>query len=94
AYLTSFHYPKKTDIVIVGDGAFAEFVGNVMDGQAGTEEEKGESAEGGFALESVSESAPVINIINATCLEAVRKGASDIHIQPEEKDVRIRFRID
>ena len=94
AYLSSFHYPKKTDIVVVGDGAFAEFVGNVMDGQAEGRDGRDEQTEAGFSLESVSESAPVINIINATCLEAVRKGASDIHIQPEEKEVRIRFRID
>ena len=38
--------------------------------------------------------APVIRIVNSILIEAMRKGASDIHIEPMEKSVRLRNRID
>ena len=37
---------------------------------------------------------PIIKLVNALMLSAIQKGASDIHIEPYEKDMRIRFRID
>lgn len=44
-------------------------------------------------LES-AEGAPVIRMVNMMLVEALRTGASDIHIEPEEKTVRLRYRID
>jgi type IV pilus assembly protein PilB len=44
-------------------------------------------------LENAGE-APVIRIVNSILIEALRKGASDIHIEPMEKTVRLRNRID
>ena len=38
--------------------------------------------------------APVIRIVNSILIEALRKGASDIHIEPMEKTIRLRNRID
>src|SRR3989338_6724761 len=38
--------------------------------------------------------APIVKIINLMILEALRKRASDIHVEPQEFDVRIRYRID
>lgn len=44
-------------------------------------------------LES-AEGAPVIRMVNMILVEALRTGASDIHIEPMEKTVRLRYRID
>ena len=52
----------------------------------GTEEEVGED-------ESITES-PIVKIVRTMLQEAVRMGSSDIHIEPLEKSVRIRYRID
>jgi len=41
-----------------------------------------------------SEEAPVVRLVNMVLIDAIRKGASDIHIEPYEKNYRIRFRID
>ena len=41
-----------------------------------------------------TESAPVIRIVNSVIVEALRRRASDIHIQPMEKTLRLRYRID
>ncbi|MDO8749454.1 MAG: ATPase, T2SS/T4P/T4SS family [Candidatus Omnitrophota bacterium] len=38
--------------------------------------------------------APIVKIINLMILEALKKRASDIHVEPQEFDVRIRYRID
>ena len=45
-------------------------------------------------LERQGGEAPIIKLVNALMLSAIQKGASDIHIEPYEKDMRIRFRID
>ncbi len=41
-----------------------------------------------------AEGAPVIRMVNMILVEALRTGASDIHIEPMEKQVRLRYRID
>ncbi len=45
-------------------------------------------------LEASGKSAPVIKIVNFLITDAVKRGASDIHIEPYEKLFRVRFRID
>lgn len=45
-------------------------------------------------LERAAEDAPVIRLVNLILLDAIRKGASDIHIEPYEKVMRVRYRID
>ena len=42
----------------------------------------------------ITDDAPVIRMVNSLLKQAVQGGASDIHIEPLEKDVRVRFRID
>lgn len=41
-----------------------------------------------------SEDAPVVRLVNVLMVDSLRRGASDIHVEPYEKDFRIRFRID
>lgn len=45
-------------------------------------------------LEKSTEEAPVVKLVNAILTDAIKKGASDIHIEPYEKSFRARFRID
>jgi type IV pilus assembly protein PilB len=45
-------------------------------------------------LERATEEAPVVRLVNALLTDAIRKRASDIHIEPYEKMLRVRFRID
>ena len=44
--------------------------------------------------EAQSEDAPVVKLVNSLISDAVAKGASDIHIEPYERMIRVRFRID
>lgn len=45
-------------------------------------------------LEHEAKAAPMIRLANTIIAMAIKKGASDIHIEPMEKDVKIRFRVD
>jgi type IV pilus assembly protein PilB len=45
-------------------------------------------------LEKASEDAPVVRLVNMILMSAIKKGASDIHIEPYEKKLRVRVRID
>src|SRR5713226_1538106 len=46
------------------------------------------------ALEKAAEEAPIIKLVNLVLTDAVKRGASDIHIEPYEKELRVRFRVD
>ncbi len=46
------------------------------------------------ALQEQIDAAPVVKFINGLLTDAVLKGASDIHIEPYEKEVRVRYRVD
>jgi len=45
-------------------------------------------------LEKATEDAPVVKLVNLILTDAVKKSASDIHIEPYEKEFRVRYRID
>jgi type IV pilus assembly protein PilB len=45
-------------------------------------------------LEKEADQAPVIKLVNLTLVDAIKKGASDIHVEPYEKFLRIRYRLD
>ncbi|HLT40128.1 MAG TPA: type IV-A pilus assembly ATPase PilB [Enhygromyxa sp.] len=45
-------------------------------------------------LEKESEEAPVVRLVNIILTDAIKRGASDIHVEPYEKDYRVRYRID
>jgi type IV pilus assembly protein PilB len=46
------------------------------------------------ALFKQGEDAPVVRLVNVVLMSAIQKGASDIHIEPYEKELRVRYRID
>src|SRR5262245_3932181 len=46
------------------------------------------------ALAKQGEDAPVVRLCNVVLMSAIQKGASDIHIEPYEKELRVRYRID
>ncbi len=46
------------------------------------------------APSQLADDAPVVKLINGILIEAVRRNASDIHVEPYEKELRVRYRID
>jgi len=45
-------------------------------------------------LKQASNEAPIITLVNQTFIEAIKKGASDVHFEPYEQQFRVRYRID
>ncbi len=45
-------------------------------------------------LDKLVDGSPVVNLVNVALMTAIREGASDIHLEPEKKGTRIRYRLD
>ena len=57
-------------------------------------EEAGDEIASITEIRESAEDAPIIKLVNSIIAEAVEEGASDIHLEPEGRDMRVRFRID
>jgi len=68
----------------------------IDDGQSNSVELEGEdeSAMSLAALEKAAEEVPVVRLVNYIMTDAVERGASDIHLEPYEKEYRVRYRVD
>ena len=55
---------------------------------------KDEEEDSTLAAQAMVDDAPVVKLINGLLTDAVKRGASDIHIEPFEHEIRIRYRID
>jgi len=73
-----------------------DLVSFIDDGQPDSVEleAEDESALNLAALEKAAEEAPVIRLVNYILTDAVERGASDIHLEPYEKEYRVRYRVD
>jgi type IV pilus assembly protein PilB len=70
-------------------GAMAEALNALASG-----EDDGSSSGALDGLKKASEETPIIKLVNLVLTSAVQKGASDIHIEPDEGELRVRLRID
>jgi type IV pilus assembly protein PilB len=61
---------------------------------AGEDLEVVEEREEETVTQAQLEDAPVVKLINGLLIEAVKRGASDIHVEPFEHEIRVRYRID
>jgi type IV pilus assembly protein PilB len=70
-------------------GAMADALNALASGE-------GENVDSGAldGLKKASEETPIIKLVNLVLTSAVQKGASDIHIEPDEGELRVRLRID
>ena len=95
---------REIDLAVVTESAFLSVIDRVysrtdeISGLAHelTQDMADVGAEFGdmFGLTTGAEDAPVVKLLNTVFDEAIRTRASDIHIEPQEKQLRIRFRID
>jgi type IV pilus assembly protein PilB len=86
--LTKYYEPKEELATFNMD----EMMGELDEDVEFASEEDGD--ENMVDLERASEDAPVVKLCNVILLNAIKKGASDIHIEPYEKSYRVRYRVD
>jgi len=101
-FLTGFN----VDVVVASETAILEAIERVYDAPESYEQMLAEfdDEEVDFIMDEddlnihelaeESEGAPVVRLVNAILLNAISKGASDIHIEPYERRLRVRYRID
>jgi type IV pilus assembly protein PilB len=82
---------KAIDRAYDSAGTMADVMKGMEDELAVVEEEDPADADAGIAG---ADEAPIVKLVNSLIADAVRKGASDIHMEPYEKSMRVRFRID
>src|SRR5947209_5876485 len=74
--------------------AIDKYYGESAKAEADLDAESGQAAEDLEHLRDMASEAPVIRLVNTIIAQAVEKRASDIHLEPFEKEFRIRYRID
>jgi type IV pilus assembly protein PilB len=84
------HLEKYYDTV---DERMQEILSDILEGDVEVIEDDVEEVSVAALREQV-DAAPVVRFINGLLTDAVLKGASDIHIEPYETDIRVRYRID
>jgi type IV pilus assembly protein PilB len=95
----------STEAVLVQEDQLAEFIvkasaamdtgmDDMLDDDLGDLDIGGEEEEQAGPTQADAEDAPVVKYVNKVLLDAINKGASDIHFEPYEKRYRVRYRID
>jgi type IV pilus assembly protein PilB len=87
-------YTLKTAIEKYYEQTDAQLQTILKDIEEGDDLEVIEEQEDEDAPTQVGDDAPVVKLINGILADAVKRGASDIHIEPFEKEIRVRYRID
>jgi len=88
------HYGSAEDVERKKE--LEQIVNFIDDGQMESVEldEQDEASLNLAQLEKAAEEAPVIKLVNYILTDAVKRGASDIHMEPYEKEYRVRYRVD
>ncbi len=86
--ITKYYGSEKADAELNYDEVMAEFDEDEI--EVGGDDDAFNVVD----LERSAEDAPVVKLVNLILIDAIKKGASDIHIEPYEKDFRVRYRID
>jgi len=81
---------KAIDRAYDSAGTMADVMKGIEDDLSVVEEDEADSE----VSIAAADEAPIVKLVNSLITDAVRKGASDIHIEPYERSMRVRFRID
>ena len=101
-----FHSGLTTEAVLIQETSLSSLIDKILEEKEN--EEMGSFEDGDFddlELETIDEDsqedddqgadeAPIVRFVNKILLDAIKKGASDLHFEPYEKRYRVRFRID
>jgi type IV pilus assembly protein PilB len=107
-FMTGFNVEPVVASETSVNEAIGKFYGDVQSGEELSKVMKDLGAEDGgdvelaaeeqeldlATLERAAEEAPIIKLVNLILTDAVKRGASDIHVEPYERELRVRFRVD
>ena len=92
---TLFHFhDKKIIYKQIDHDELSEYLGKLHGGLDDQNLLSASSANDKLLLDKIANDAPIINFVNSTIIEGIRKRASDIHIEAFTDTVKVRYRID
>ncbi len=91
--LTHFH-EKRIHYKRIDHDELSEYLGKLHAGVDTHQEYTASIEQEKLMLDKIANDAPIINFVNSTIIEAIRKRASDIHIEAFTDTVKVRYRID
>ncbi|HUW42529.1 MAG TPA: GspE/PulE family protein [Rectinemataceae bacterium] len=92
--LRSFHAGRELRLYEIDRTELAAYVGSAASEAPGGAESGELPSEDRVFLDALADGAPIVNLVNSICIEAIRDGASDIHLEAHEAGVRVRYRLD
>jgi type II secretory ATPase GspE/PulE/Tfp pilus assembly ATPase PilB-like protein len=90
--ISRFH-KKPVSFVFIDRAELSAYLGNKL-GEPDTEERNEEVTDDRVLLDKLANDAPIINLVNSICIEGIRSGASDIHLEAGIGKARVRYRLD
>lgn len=88
---------RTLDLWLASNDSLGDSLGGDEDGMGDLDVSAGDEEMGGggdTGVDAKGDDTPVVKFVNKVLVDAIRKGASDIHFEPYEDDYRVRFRID
>lgn len=89
--LLRFHRGREVRFLSIDRSELAAYLGKRASETpapvAAAEEER-------LLLDRLANDAPIVNLVNSLCIDGIRAGASDIHIEAGDSEVRVRYRVD
>jgi type IV pilus assembly protein PilB len=82
----------RSDVLAAIDRAYR--AGDELDSLTATIDSRNEDEDDLSKIREVVEDAPIVKFVNLLITQGIQDGASDIHLEPAEYDLRVRFRID
>lgn len=93
SYLRNFH-GKPVEFFRIDRTELAAYLGKRLSVLESESPRPGAADDERILLDRLANDAPIVNLVNSLMIEAIRKGASDIHIESFSDETRVRYRID
>ncbi len=89
------YHRKPVEFFLIDKFELAAYLGNRLSEPSDPPEKDGRAgADERVLLDKLANDAPIVNLVNSVCIDAIRAGASDIHIEAGDESARVRYRID
>lgn len=88
-----FH-PKKAVFYAINPVELSAYLGKKMGEMGAGEGTEDREDNKGVLLDKLANDAPIVNLVNSICIDGIRSGASDIHIEAGVRECRVRYRLD
>lgn len=92
--LKTFHKDKSTIFYEIDRNELTAFLGERLSEESGREKRQDSIVDERLLLDKLANDAPIVNLVNSIIIEALRRGASDIHFECFAQEFTVRYRLD